>query len=208
MDVAKRPTKGLQTRERLLGAAIVEFTRAGVAGADVATIVAAAGVAHGTFFFHFPTKEHVLLELEKREEERMAAELERVFAEPHDVRTTLIAAVSVLEKLKARLGPLLFKDFLALHFSSNPPPANEWANHPIIVAVVADLQRAQDVGDIPTDVDTVHNGISYLVGLYALLITIPEPMSQPFIDQLVSTYLHGLRAVPLDDAQDCSRRSG
>jgi len=205
-DTVKRPTKGLQTRERLLGAAIVEFTRAGVAGADIATIVTAAGVAHGTFFFHFPTKEHVLLELERREEERMAAELDRVFTEPHDVRNTLVAAVSALEKLKVRLGPILFKDFLALHFSSKPPPANEWANHPIIVAVVADLQRAQDAGDIPADVDIVHNGISYLVGLYALLITIPESMSQPFIDQLVTTYLYGLRAVPPDQGQACSRR--
>jgi AcrR family transcriptional regulator len=52
--------------------------------------VAAAGVAHGTFFFHFPTKEHVLLELEHREIER-------------------------------RLGAVLFKDFLALHFSQTRP---------------------------------------------------------------------------------------
>ncbi len=67
-----RETKRLQTRERLLGAAIAEFKRAGMAEADVGAIVAAAGVAHGTFFFHFPTKEHVLLELERREEERIA----------------------------------------------------------------------------------------------------------------------------------------
>lgn len=55
-----------------MGAAIAEFARAGMAEADVSAIVAAAGVAHGTFFFHFPTKEHVLLELERREEDRIA----------------------------------------------------------------------------------------------------------------------------------------
>ena len=48
-----------------------------MAGADVGAIVAAAGVAHGTFYFHFPTKEHVLLELESREEARVAAEFAR-----------------------------------------------------------------------------------------------------------------------------------
>lgn len=58
-----RETKRLQTRERLLGAAVAEFKRSGMADADVGAIVSAAGVAHGTFFFHFPTKEHVLLEL-------------------------------------------------------------------------------------------------------------------------------------------------
>ena len=52
-----------------------------MAGADVNAIVAAAGVAHGTFFFHFPSKEHVLLELESREEARMAAEFARFLDE-------------------------------------------------------------------------------------------------------------------------------
>jgi len=54
-----REAKRLQTRERLLGAAIAEFKRTGMADADVGSIVAAAGVAHGTFFFHFPTKERL-----------------------------------------------------------------------------------------------------------------------------------------------------
>ena len=47
-----RETKRLQTRERLMGAAIAEFKRSGIAAADVGAIVTAAGVAHGTFFFH------------------------------------------------------------------------------------------------------------------------------------------------------------
>ena len=61
---SSRETRRLQTRQRILGAAIAEFKRSGMAAADVGAIVAAAGVAHGTFYFHFPTKEHVLLELE------------------------------------------------------------------------------------------------------------------------------------------------
>ena len=51
-----RETRRLQTRQRLLDAAVAEFKRVGMAGADVNAIVAAAGVAHGTFFFHFPSK--------------------------------------------------------------------------------------------------------------------------------------------------------
>ena len=53
---SSRNARRLQTRERILGAAIAEFKRAGMSGADVNEIVAAAGVAHGTFFFHFPSK--------------------------------------------------------------------------------------------------------------------------------------------------------
>lgn len=189
--------KGAQTRERLLDAALVEFKRAGIAGADTAAIASAAGVAHGTFFFHFPTKEHVLLELEKREEVRMAAELTRAFDKPHTVRDTLTECFAVLEKLERRLGKPLFKDFLALHFSTTRPPAEESQNHPVIVAVVDELRRAQQHGDIPDSVDVMHNGVSFLVGLYALLITIPESrkIRRPVIDEYLTTYMYGLRAV-------------
>ncbi|MGE2690511.1 TetR family transcriptional regulator [Mycolicibacterium pulveris] len=193
----ERGNKGRQTRERLLGAAMAEFKRDGMAAADISAIVSAAGVAHGTFFFHFPTKEHVLVELEKREEERMAAELNRFFAKPHDVRATLTESVRVLEALERRLGNRLFKDFLALHFSTTRPPSEEWTNHPVIVAVVEELQRARERGEIPAEVDVMLNGVSFLVGLYALLITMPESkeIRTPVIDEYLTTYMYGLRAM-------------
>ncbi|WP_179466722.1 TetR/AcrR family transcriptional regulator [Mycolicibacterium vinylchloridicum] len=192
----KPARKGVQTRERLLEAALVEFKRAGMAAADTGAIASAAGVAHGTFFFHFPTKEHVLLELEKREEDRMAAELTRSFGKPHTVRDTLAECFRVLEKLERRLGNRLFKDFLALHFSTSRPPAEESQNHPVIVAVVSELGRARDRGEIPADVDVMHNGVSFLVGLYALLITMPgaRQIRRPVIDEYLTTYMYGLRA--------------
>lgn len=189
--------KGLQTRERLLGAALAEFKRAGMAGADTTAIVAAAGVAHGTFFFHFPTKEHVLLELEKREQDRMAAELTRYFATAHSVHDTLAEAVRALETIERRLGRRLFKDFLALHFSTTRPPSEEWTNYPMAVAVVEELDRARRRGEIPTDVDVLHNGVSFLLGLYALLLTLPEAaeVRQPAIDEYLTTYGYGLRVI-------------
>lgn len=195
-QTSERGRKGLQTRERLLGAAIAEFKRDGIAAADIGAIVSAAGVAHGTFFFHFHTKEHVLLELERREQTRMAAELARYYRRPHDVRATLTKAVAVLEGLERRLGARLFKDFLALHFSTTRPPSEEWTTHPVIVAVVEELQCARDRGEIPADVDVMHNGVSFLVGLYALLITIPESreIRGPVLEEYLTTYLYGLRA--------------
>lgn len=192
-----RDTRRLQTRERVLGAAIAEFRRSGMAGADVEAIVTAAGVAHGTFFFHFPTKEHVLVELERREEERMAAELDRFVAKPHDVRATLAKAVQMLEDLEKRLGRRLFKDFLALHFSTSRSPAEEWTGHPVIVAFVEELQRARERGEIPADVDVMHIGAFFLAGLYALLMTMPDAkeIRDPVMAEYLTTYMYGLRAV-------------
>src|SRR5246127_5999136 len=105
---AAREARRLQTRERLLGAAIAEFKRAGMADADVGAVVAAAGVAHGTFYFHFPTKEHVLFELERREEVRMANDLARFLDSPHDLTSALTEVVRLMAALEERLWPLLF----------------------------------------------------------------------------------------------------
>lgn len=187
--------KGERTRERLLGAAIGEFRRAGIADADVKAIAAAAGVAPATFYFHFPTKEHVLVELERREEDRMALELTRFFAESHGLQETLTRIVTTVQGLEQRLGSPLFKDFLALHFSAARAPEEIWTNHPVIVVVVEELRRAHDRSPMPPDVDPFYSGLFFLVGLYALLITLPaaEPMRQQVLKQYVETSLHGMR---------------
>ena len=104
-----------------MGAAVAEFKRAGMTEADVSSIVTAAGVAHGTFFFHFPTKEHVLLELERREEERIVKQFSQFLKVRHDLSAVLEEAVRLVMGLERRLGDVLFNDFLALHFSQTRP---------------------------------------------------------------------------------------
>jgi AcrR family transcriptional regulator len=199
MPVAKdtsthRGAKGLQTRERLLGAAVGEFKRNGMAGADTGAIASAAGVAPSTFFFHFPTKEHVLIELERREEERIARGLTRFFARPHNVAEGLTKAAMAIESLERRLGSQLFRDFLALHFSASRPPQEVWTNHPVMVVVIGELEQARARGDIPQNADPFHSGVFFLVGVYALLLTLPEsrgPRAQ-VLERYVATTLYGM----------------
>jgi AcrR family transcriptional regulator len=198
-----RGGKGQRTRERLLGAAVGEFRRAGVAEADVKAIAAAAGVAQATFYFHFPTKEHVLIELERREEDRIALELARYFAESPGLRDTLMRVATTVQGLEQRLGKPLFKDFLALHFSTARPPEEVWVAHPVIVAVVEELRRKHASGVIPGDVDPFYSAVFFLAGLYALLLTIPGdgPTRDAVLSQFVETSLYGMR-VPAGDAAD------
>src|SRR6187549_2478964 len=145
VKATSREARRLQTRQRILGAAIAEFKRSGMAEADVGAIVTAAGVAHGTFFFHFPTKEHVLLELEQREEERIAKQLARSTGSKQDLSSTLEEAVRLVMGLERRLGAVLFKDFLALHFSQTRP-TDESKEHPVIVTVAREIEHAQQSG--------------------------------------------------------------
>jgi AcrR family transcriptional regulator len=166
-----REAKRLQTRERLMGAATAEFKRTGMAQADVKAIVTAAGVAHGTFFFHFPTKEHVLLELERREEERIVKQFRRFLRGQQDIAGVLAEATRMIMDLESRLGDVLFNDFLALHFSQTRPPAEDGRDHPLIVLVAEQIELDRDRGDIDAEVNAMNSAIFFLLGLYALLIT-------------------------------------
>ncbi|HSA40082.1 MAG TPA: TetR/AcrR family transcriptional regulator [Mycobacterium sp.] len=195
MDLSARETKRLQTRDRLLDAAIAEFKRTGMAAADVGAIVAAAGVAHGTFYFHFPTKEHVLLELECREEFRIAEQY-RSFcdAEQPDLDSALREALRQVMALDGRLGRLLFKDFLATHFSPTRPPREEGEGHPMLMLVVDRIEQARRDGDIDSDVDPVNSAVFFLLGVYALLVTVGDlPAREAILDDYVRRTLRSMQ---------------
>ena len=189
-----REAKRLQTRERLMGAAIAEFKRSGMAEADVSAIVTAAGVAHGTFFFHFPTKEHVLLELEHREEERIAKQLGRYVDSKRNLASTLSEAVRLVMGLERRLGAVLFKDFLALHFSQTRP-VDESKEHPVIVRVAQEIENAQVRGEVDPDVNPMNSAVFFLLGLYALLTTTHDwPAQDVMLEDYVARTLRSVEA--------------
>lgn len=194
VKATSRETRRLQTRQRILGAAIAEFKRSGMAAADVGAIVTSAGVAHGTFFFHFPTKEHVLLELEAREESRLAAEFARFLKEPHDLATTLTRAKELVISVEDRLGSLLFKDVLALHFSPTRPHHHEvWTDHPVIVQLVDEIDRAREHGEAHPDVDAFCSAVFFLLGVYGVLSTTSSQAARDtMLKELVATAVRSL----------------
>lgn len=75
-----RARQRADTRERLFEAALREFAQVGFAGAQIDRIARTAGVARGTFYFHFPTKDDVLLELAQRINARVVRRLEQLEA--------------------------------------------------------------------------------------------------------------------------------
>ncbi len=191
-----RETRRLQTRQRILGAAIAEFKRSGMAAADVGAVVAAAGVAHGTFYFHFPTKEHVLLELESREEARVAAEFARFAAGNHDLATTLAEVVRLVLGIERLLGRPLFKELLALHFSPSRPQSDGWTDHPVIVLLVGEIERVLPSGgdgEVHPEIDAFYSATFFLLGIYGVLTTTDDPGTRDtMLAKLVASAVRGL----------------
>ena len=189
----QRDARRLQTRERILGAAIAEFQRAGTAGAEVNTIVAAAGVAHGTFYFHYPSKEHVLLELVRREEARVATAFGRFLDHRHDLRSALAEVITLVIGIERRFGPIMFKEILALHFSPSRPDPEDWTDHAVIVQLVREIESARRDGAVHPEVDAFYSAVFFLLGVYGVLTTTDDVAARnTMLDKLVSSAARGL----------------
>ncbi len=185
----------------MYAAAVAEFKRVGMAAADVSVIAKEAGVARGTFYFHFPAKEHILAELERHEEARLAAQLEKFLARPHDLAGALTETVRLMAQMERRVGKLLFREMLALHFSPNRPEAlpgtDQWADYPMMTLVVRAIGLARDGGQTYPAADPLRTAQFFMLGLYAVLITSPDhsrAARAEILDNFVATVLRSVEA--------------
>lgn len=176
IEPSDRPTQRerqrAETRERLFQAAIEEFRRAGVAGARIERIAKAVGVVRGTFYFHFPTKEHVLEELQLRSQERIMEKLDELNPDVDGVPELLAAIVRGLESAGDLIsdGELL-RDTLALyvrHPMAEGTPGDE--PRPIAEQAEAVVAGAQARGHIRADIapdDAVALIMTSMFGVFA-----------------------------------------
>jgi AcrR family transcriptional regulator len=189
-----REAQRLETRARLFDAATAEIARSGLAGADVSTIAATVGVSRGTFYFHFPTKEHVVIEVERAEERKIVSRLGTRQAKPTDLSSLLTLLVREVLAAERRLGPVFFRDMLGLHFSSTRPVDDELSAHPLAEFVIAAITEARGVGRVAPDKDPGELGMFFMTGLFALLATdksSPKTRSA-LMDRYVTTMIEGM----------------
>jgi AcrR family transcriptional regulator len=198
-----REAQRRRTRARVLCAAIEEFQRAGTSSADINAIVEAAGVSRSTFYFHFPTKEHVLLELIRGDEDRLAEELSRFLDTPHDLPAVLNEIIRLVLALENQWGLALFRDVTSLYFSPTLPQEENWLQHPTFVLLAAEIERSRHRGELYDDVDAYSSAAFFLVGLYALLTTNRESNAERLevLRKFVKSSLRSMQraAVPADD---------
>jgi TetR/AcrR family transcriptional repressor of uid operon len=187
VNTSLRQVQRLETRQRVFDAALAEIQQVGLANADVAAIVAAAGVARGTFYFHFPTKEHVVAEAKERIEAGMADELDAFVAQPRTVREVMEEFVDLTHRIEQRVGEKLFRELLATTFAASGIASGEWGRHRLLTTLTSVLAAARERGDIAHEINPVHSALLFLLGHYALLSAID---GQPaFRTEMLSEYL-------------------
>ena len=188
--VSVREARRLETRARLFEAAVAEIGRRGLAGADVTAIANAVGVVRGTFYFHFPTKEHVLIELQRQEEAAIVAQLRQAHTEPEDLESAMLLLVRRILDAGSRMGTVVFRDMLGLQFSSARPVEHQFTGHPVAQFVVELLTNAQQAGRIVPGIDVRELAVFFCTGLYALLATGAHDF--PTLSRYVTTIVKGM----------------
>jgi TetR/AcrR family transcriptional regulator, repressor for uid operon len=102
-------------------------------------------------------------------------------------------AVHLVTGLEQRLGSLLFKELLALHFSPTRPTKDEWTDHPVIVLLVSEIERARGDGEVHPAVDAFYSAAFFLLGVYGVLTTTGNSeVRDTMLAKLVDTAVRGL----------------
>jgi AcrR family transcriptional regulator len=148
----RRGARSLQTREKIYVAALAEFRRTGFARANIERIVAGAGVARGTFYAHFPGKEHVLYELQRRCEAGIIARyVSGAAVGPTSTRAFLERFTdAILDEFAEHEDPALLREMLALHFLQ--PEQIETADDPLLRHATEFFRGAATAAGIRSDI--------------------------------------------------------
>jgi AcrR family transcriptional regulator len=153
---------------------MTEFRRVGVERASIGRIAESAGVSRPSFYFHFPTKDHVLLELQWTLEEPIATRIERA----RTLDEALIALVDgLVEALGAVANPEVFAEMVRIYTRHAASEALADQPHYLMRAMAARFVEAQSDGRLREGLDSeraTHLFLTSVFGYFSLPVGIEE----------------------------------
>lgn len=194
---SQRERQRAETRNRIFRAALAEFREVGFAHAQIERIAGAAGVVRGTFYFHFPSKEHVLLELQERVETVLVDRVASLAAEGPPVGEVLQAVAEGVREAEALVGDEgLMRDMVSMYVRQPLDPADAAASPgPVVGGLARALEGAAQRGGLRRDLDPARAAtlvLTSVFGLYAARPTSGESPESVELDDLVRVLERGL----------------
>jgi AcrR family transcriptional regulator len=177
------------TRARLFEAALAEFGRVGFDRASVARIAREAGVSRPSFYFHFPTKEHVLLELQWGLEHRAVERLRNC----ESLRETLCELAESMIDSESSVGdPEVFRDMLKIHVRRPPGLHLDDTPFPVLLELGRRFEAAAAKGELRDGLDPEQATQLCMASVFGYLIANTGSPDERRADlhTLVSLYLH------------------
>lgn len=191
----RRDRQREDTRERLFAAAIAEFIQVGFAAAQIPRIAEAAGVSRGTFYFHFPSKEHVLEELMERRERAIIERLAGLRAAPPAFRVVLAQLLDEIEIVndEPELGPLM-RDVLAHYVRRDPGEPDSEGALGLLDELAHHIRSAADRGEVRRDIEPERLAAMVLTSIFGLIVThrASDPDRRVGLELLIDLLLDGM----------------
>jgi AcrR family transcriptional regulator len=173
---SQRERQRARTRERLFEAAVAEFRRVGFAAAQIPAIASAAGVVRGTFYFHFPSKDHVLLELVERNQAQLAAELRKLRGSGAPVSDVLARLVENVAQPEESSESNLIRDILAMYLrgpldsEAESEPARIQSRTAVLEEVTFLFEEAALRGELRRDAEPEQLASMVLTSIFGLIV--------------------------------------
>jgi len=170
-----RARKRSETRERLFEVSLREFRDVGVAASQIDRIARAAGVARGTFYFHFATKDDVLVELARRINARIARRVAVLGDSQSTVEELLIRVNDAIMDEHSRVGEAeLLGDMLSLYVRRPLDVQDPRHNVPSLADELArHLRSAAERGELQTSLSPEQIAVVVMTSLFGIYTRIP-----------------------------------
>lgn len=186
---AGRDRKGDRTRERLFQAALEEFRAQGLDQAGVGQIARRAGTSRAAFYFHYPSKDAVLLDLQWRVE----LEILDATRDVAGLRPFLVALIDALCAADTGIcAGGLMRTMLGVYIRR--PAGIDLADQPFpLMMEVARRFAAASEDGLRSGLDPVQATDLFLSALFGLVASSPGPVldRRPDLLQLASLFLAG-----------------
>lgn len=203
-----RARQRLDTRERIFAVALQEFRSVGIAAAQVDRIARAAGVARGTFYFHFPTKDDVLLELAARVSARIARRIESLGESAPSLRELLTRVTEAITDEHARVGETgLLAEMLSLHVRRPHDLSDPTGNVPNLVDELArQLEAARARGRFSSSLPVDQLAVVFATSLFGICARMPAGAGlRRSCEAWVDLVVRGLESRPVRVAAEQNR---
>ena len=176
-----------ETREALFVAALEEFFAAGVGAAKIDRIVERVGVARGTFYFHFPTKDHVLYELSDRTEGMIAESIE--LGDDASVADVLRKVFDTIRSSMNAVHGDVRRELLASLMRRRPAPEES----PLLKCLAKAIDNGKARGDVQPHLNSIDLARTFLSAAFgSIALSVDDDAATASLDLLVHIGLRGV----------------
>jgi AcrR family transcriptional regulator len=187
-NLTNRERQRQQTRETIFQAALEEFFSAGVAAARIECIVKKAGVARGTFYFHFPTKDHVLFELSDRTEHLIADSL--ILTDDAPLSETLRTVFEHMKNAMQAVQGDVRRELIAAQIRR---PRQTNALSPLHARLATAVERAKKNGAVRHGLDSFEVARTLLASMFGTVALSPtDEAAGTALSTLIDLVMHGM----------------